>query len=434
MTEQLRLLVPVQNHGLRTRLEKAESLLARKQGQAAQGVLTRVFEILELDSPGAPSLVKSYVLSRRVLACAYQLSSEGDQDEEKLSQAKVRLLEELDGYLAYYEKLDSSYNIRSGYIFLSACRFTKGQVLYALKQWRAAELELEDLYEDLERSDIRSELFVRYKLDLELAIARELVSLGLPLDPDRLAGLNANKGSRKPAPTPLVNYRSYLRYQDELMICDVRDGCTIQSAADGSTTWINPSDPEDVKLLLQGPEYLMETDDFSVLQDIDNPKYEPYSQCLVYQPWPEPREGSDLRLFEAVTPKVARRMGECISGSPVRHLFLVFVGMHAGALAELIQGLNGHKLDTLGLAWYFSGEDITDDKAMASQIGDTCKACKNARLLLLTPGWYEYLEKNLLSAFEGVPTLKECRVFWTKSNNIHRPIQTKALDALLQSR
>lgn len=434
MTEQKRLLVPVQNHGLRTRLERAESLLAGRQGQAAQGVLTRVFEILELDSPGAPSLVKSYALSRRVLACAYQLNLEGDRDEEELDAAKARLLADLDGHQAYYGKLDSSYNIRSGYIFLSVCRLTKGQVLGALKQWTSAKEELEGLYEDLERSEISSEIFIRYKSDIELAIVQELANLGFSLGPDRLAVLSKDRDSRKPAPPLLVNYRSYQRYQDELMICDVRDGCTIHSAADGSTTWINPSDPEDIKLLLQTPAALMETDDFCVLRDIKNPKYEPYNQCLVYQPWPEPREGSGLRLFEAVTTTVARRIGECISGSPVRHLFLVVVGINVGALAELVQGLNGHQLDTLGLAWYFSGEDITDDPSMASQIGELCKACKNSRLLLLTPGWYEYLEKNFISAFEDVATLKECRVFWTKSNGVHRPIRTSALDAVLQER
>ena len=82
----------------------------------------------------------------------------------------------------------------------------------------------------------------------------------------------------------------------------------------------------------------------------------------------------DLRMLGALTETMTPAIGSALSGGPVKHFFLITGGVFPGALTALKDSLNGHRLETLGLFWYYSGDDMTDDPRVVDDLVGLCQA------------------------------------------------------------
>lgn len=82
---------------------------------------------------------------------------------------------------------------------------------------------------------------------------------------------------------------------------------------------------------------------------------------LVYQHW-RPMEADGSRLYQALMPDQAREVAAILGPLPVRRLLVVGTGFYEGSIRAFAETLaQGRRtLETLGLFWYFSGDDITD--------------------------------------------------------------------------
>lgn len=399
--------IPELHPTLQSRLELAEATLAAGQAAEAEAAMAAVYELLEEDDPVNPSFVKAYVRSRWALARAHQ--------------GKTQALGEIQGCRDYLQDWDRP----EGLYLLSVC-LVAGQIQRLLGRPEAARHDLEKLFEQL-RGSRQAE-----KVALLRATAAELAELGFPRPPGEIPP--EEKLERPHPPPALVDFRFYPRFPQRLHIGPVDYQGDTYSAADGSAAWFNPRSHDDVKILLSQPSALLETDDPQVLAQIGESRYHPQHHFVLYQPWREPLANSSKRLVGAMVPAMAGPVGECLSQSPVRHLFLITGGIFKGALGALREGLRGHQLETLGLVWHFTGDDITDVPTMADEIAELCAACGARRLSMITGAWSQGVEKQLVRRFAEVPELRVCAAFEKDDRATYPRFHTPKLDALMAQR
>ena len=201
----------------------------------------------------------------------------------------------------------------------------------------------------------------------------------------------------------------------------------------GSAPWFNPVSAADRRLLLSSPSAVLETDSLDVLKQIGSSELQPHAEFLIYQPWREPLDNG-ARMLGALVESMAQPIGEAVKGSPVRNLFLVSGGFSNGGLTSLEKHLGGHKLDSLGLFWYYSGDDITDDLRVIDEIASLCRSSSAKRLSLLTAEMSDSAEERLVKQLETVPSITKCVVFEKDDNARYKPFSTPSLDALLSGR
>ena len=174
---------------------------------------------------------------------------------------------------------------------------------------------------------------------------------------------------------------------------------------------------------------VLETDDPAVLG-----RLEPSDECVFYQPWREPVEGGTVRLVGATVADMLVPAGQRLAGSGVRHLFLVTGGVFRGALGAFHQALAGHPLETFGIVWHFTGDDISDVPTMVEEIAGLAAACAVRKLSLVTTAFTSRIEKQMVECFGRVPSLRECSV-WEKDKASKYPrYPSPLLDALLAAR
>lgn len=227
----------------------------------------------------------------------------------------------------------------------------------------------------------------------------------------------------------LVDYRFEPRFAHRLHIVPVKQGANTYSGADGSVAWFNPRSGSDVKLLMGAATGVLETDDPAVLG-----RLEPSDECVFYQPWREPVEGGTVRLVGATVADMLVPAGQRLAGSGVRHLFLVTGGVFRGALGAFHQALAGHPLETFGIVWHFTGDDISDVPTMVEEIAGLAAACAVRKLSLVTTAFTSRIEKQMVECFGRVPSLRECSV-WEKDKASKYPrYPSPLLDALLAAR
>jgi hypothetical protein len=212
------------------------------------------------------------------------------------------------------------------------------------------------------------------------------------------------------------------------------DGGAVSFGATGSAAWFNPRLEADRHVLMSTPTHLLETDSPKVLSEIAQAKYAPHNEFVLYQPWREPNGDSNLRMLGALTESMTPAIGSALSGGPVKHFFLITGGIFPGALTALRDSLNGHRLETLGLFWYYSGDDMTDDPRVVDDLIGLCQACKTERLSLLTAAVDSVVEDRLVKGFANAPLMKECSVFEKDDNARYPRFRTPTLDALLRGR
>jgi len=398
---------PTIHPALDERLAAGEAALAAGQAGEAQRHFDDVFRILEEDDPVDPSFNKAYVMSRRALARALQ--NQADSLEEIM---RCR------NYLGQWDAPDG--------IFWFSINFTAGQIQRVLGHHNAAQEAFDKLWSALKAArypSISTAALLR-------ATAAELAGLGAPRRPEEIpSAAEALRPAAAAAPAQ-IEYVFHPRYQHRLHIVPVKEGSSTYSGADGSVAWFNPASQADLRLLMGTPPGVLETDDPAVLAKIGD---YPYS-CVFYQPWREPVAGRTVRLVGATVADMLRPAGQSLAGSPIQHLFLVTGGIFRGALAALKEGLAGHQLETLGLIWHFTGDDITDVPTMVEEITALAAACGVRKLSLVTSAFNQEVERQMVRHFVHVPSLQQCSV-WEKDKASRYPrYQTPELDALLASR
>lgn len=389
------------------RLAAAEAALAAGRAGEAELLFADVFRILEEDDPVDPSFIKAYVMSRRALARAQQ--NRADSLEE---------IGRCRNYLGQWDAPDG--------LYWFSINFTAGQIQRLLGHPQAAQADFERLWAALKAARNPSTAVAA----LLRATAVELEGLGVPRPPDQIPSAAEALGPVTSVAPARIDYVFHPRYQHRLHIVPVEQGGTTYSGADGSVAWFNPSSQDDLKLLMGTPPGVLETDDPAVLAKIGQ---FPYS-CVFYQPWREPLENRSVRLVGATVADMLRPAGKSLAGSPVKHFFLVTGGIFRGALAAFQEGLAGHQLETLGLIWHFTGDDLTDVPTMAEEIAHLCRACGVKKLSLVSSAFNQEVERQMVRHFAQVPSLRQCSV-WEKDRKSQYPrYQTPELDALLASR
>jgi hypothetical protein len=225
------------------------------------------------------------------------------------------------------------------------------------------------------------------------------------------------------------------RFQEPFHLGAVpQEGGAVSFGATGSAPWFNPRSEHDRRILMSTPTHLLETDDPQVLSKIGDAQFAPHHEFVLYQPWREPAGEGHVRMLGALTEAMAPAIGAALAGSPVKHFFLITGGVFPGALTALKNSLQGHRLETLGLFWYYSGDDMTDDPRVVDDLVSLCQASKTERLSLLTAAVDSVAEDRLVKGLAQAPLLKECSV-WEKDDHARYPrFRTPTLDALLRAR
>ncbi len=395
--------IPNLHPTIQNRMANAEDLLASGQVASAAQHMDNILELLNDDDPGNPSFVKAYVMSRLALVHALQ--------------GKSQALEEISRCCNYLQQWDSP----DGLYRLSAA-FESGRIQRLLGQLQPAQRQQQGLFDQLKDSPQPE------RIGLARAAAAELAELGAPPPPEHIPA-----APLRPQPPPAqVDFRFCPRFSHRFSVVPAEWNGGTYSAGDGSAAWFNPRSQADLSILLSRPQALMETDDPQVLARIGDPQYAPHHQFVLYQPWREPLQGTSKRLLGASMPDMLGPAGQSLKGSPVRHLFLITGGIFRGALAALSQGLAGHSLETLGLVWHFTGDDITDVPTMADEIADCCAACNVQRLSLLTAAMNRQVEQQLANRLAQLPQLLQCQIFEKDRSSSYPRFPTPILEAALR--
>jgi len=154
---------------------------------------------------------------------------------------------------------------------------------------------------------------------------------------------------------------------------------------------------------------------------------------VIYQHF-NPPTAAGLRPVGSMRVDAAEPVAAALRGGPTRSLILVTGGFMRGAITAFGQALEGHELDLLGLFWYYSGDDITDDPKYAEEIADACRRLRVKKLTILTGALNESTETRLASGLAPLADLRVCRLFEKDEGARYRPFPTPKIEAALAGR
>lgn len=210
----------------------------------------------------------------------------------------------------------------------------------------------------------------------------------------------------------------------------------------GGHPWFNPSSDDDIALTtysLAQPQMIMEYDELEVLcgyvdelSKLGGPGTgAPQGRFLVFQHWGPWANGS--RPFMALMEPRAKLLGEAIHKSNFSKVMLIVTTFMKGSLRTLADSID-KKLEYLGLLWYFSGDDITDETYFTDDIGYLAKKLQLERLTIMTGAFNGEVEKRLAQALEQAPDLRIVQVHDKQENGLYPRLATPNIDAMLQRR
>jgi hypothetical protein len=244
---------------------------------------------------------------------------------------------------------------------------------------------------------------------------------------------------------------------DRLASVDLVDGGSADadvpsrlSASDcHGNAWFDPDSPDDRRVLgLETPVRAsacargfatFEVDSLEGLRRGASPEALGRHTTIIFQQWGPPgRDGG--RPFFWLDRATATEFGAILRATPVRRLALVFSTVEPGALRALADALldgrsaDEHGLETLTLAWYLSGDDITDETGHISDVAYACVRTGARRLSILTGGWSHDCDHRLAAELVHAPALERCDV-WAKDADHTWPRQAQArIDAAIAVR
>lgn len=194
--------------------------------------------------------------------------------------------------------------------------------------------------------------------------------------------------------------------------------------------WFDPASAHDRKLLPcgAGGEVIV-VDSLAAARGIAVESIGKPRLTLNYQQWgPEESDGS--RAYFWLDRATAVELGKRLATAPIASLVLVVTMFEPGALCALVDELES--LEGLGLFWYFSGDDVTDDAVgIAADIGHAARRLGLGRISILTGAFDGSCDEALARALAGCADLKRCDVFLTDEEHTWPEAATPRLDAML---
>lgn len=170
----------------------------------------------------------------------------------------------------------------------------------------------------------------------------------------------------------------------------------------------------------------VETDELGMLKLILSKPEMARFQMVIYQNFLRERGGSLAAFwFDKAT---ARELAQAVKGSQVRHLFILCTTFEEGALTELAGALSPQTLESLGIFYCFSGDDLTDEAGHPEEIGAAARSLKVRRLCVFTAAFNDHCEESLLRGL-GDWRLAVCRVAERDEANLYPLFPTPRLDA-----
>ena len=204
--------------------------------------------------------------------------------------------------------------------------------------------------------------------------------------------------------------------------------------------WFDPDSPNDLKVTtyseLQEP---IEVDTINALRSSQSETFHPHNEFVIYQQW-----GKNLpdggRYYYWLDIDTATTVAEIIKGGPTHKLILMCTTFQPGAIQRFAEALvqdqldnSGSQLEYLGLFWYFSGDDITDNPECATEIAYAANSLQLKRLSILTGAFNSECEDHLVEGLRQNSTLECLSVFYKDEQYIWEQIPTPRVDEMLRT-
>lgn len=199
--------------------------------------------------------------------------------------------------------------------------------------------------------------------------------------------------------------------------------------------FFDPSSAADKRLATYGDRcpIPLEVDTPEGFARTQQPPFAAGADFVVYQNWGPTTRGSDGRLgrpFMWLAEERARDLGAALRDGPTTKLWLVVTMFGPGALRAFADAVGPGQLEMLGLLWYFSGDDFTDEAENAADVAYLARTLGLSRLAILTAAWDAGCEARLAKALEGQDTLEVLRVFEKDDGATWPRVATPLLDEL----
>ena len=197
------------------------------------------------------------------------------------------------------------------------------------------------------------------------------------------------------------------------------------------------SSPHDQKLTTyDNPiESYYEVDQIEVFEQLQSDKYSPGNEFIIYQQWGPTREDGGRPYFWLDIP-TAERLAKGVSKGFTKNLILVCTMFEPGSIQRFTDALVGSNslapppLDLLGLFWYFSGDDITDEPENVDDIAYAVNKLNIKRLSILTRAFNDECHDRLAENLKENKSLQYFCVFENDDSEQWPPFPTPKIDAI----
>lgn len=196
----------------------------------------------------------------------------------------------------------------------------------------------------------------------------------------------------------------------------------------------------DIKLTTYNDKKLnpVEVDKKSFLELTQTEHFNPWNEFIIYQHWGQDTESTDgipCRLYKALDKYEADDIAKIIKGGPTRKIILVCTGFMRGSIRQFAETLSAdspHHLEMLGLFWYFSGDDITDEKEDPYDVAYAVNQLKVKRLSILTAEFNKEVEESLAEGISDNKDIKYVGIFQKEETFKWPKFETPNIDAIVQ--
>ncbi len=198
------------------------------------------------------------------------------------------------------------------------------------------------------------------------------------------------------------------------------------------------SSPHDQKLTTYDSpiESYYEVDQIEVFEQLQSDKYSPGNEFIIYQQWGPTREDGGRPYFWLDIP-TAERLASGISKGFTKNLILVCTMFEPGSIQRFTNVLISNNslgappsLDLLGLFWYFSGDDITDEPENVDDIAYVANKLNIKRLSILTRDFNDECHDRLAENLKENKSLQYFSVFENDDSEQWPRFPTPKIDAI----
>ncbi len=210
--------------------------------------------------------------------------------------------------------------------------------------------------------------------------------------------------------------------------------------------WFDPDSPHDRRVVGLEPAVAasplargyasVEVDSIEHLRVSAKPETIGGHTTIIFQQWGPPASDGGRPYFW-LDRATASELGATLRRTPARRLMLLFTTVQDGALRILADALidgrpaGDFRMETLALAWYFSGDDITDDDHHVADVAYAATRLQVRRLSVLTGGWNAACDRRLAAELSAATTLESFAVFAKDEAHTWPQLTAPLVDALV---